>query len=43
VKLADLGRARCITIDKDNTTIEEGIVPGGGVVLLRCVVAIDEM
>src|SRR5215216_1641630 len=74
VKLEDLGRAKKITIDKDNTTIvegagketdiaarvktikarvedamhatraavEEGIVPGGGVALVRAAKALDK-
>src|SRR5487761_1009223 len=64
VKVEDLGRAKKITIDKDNTTIvegygksseiegrvkqiraavEEGIVPGGGTALLRCVPALEKI
>jgi chaperonin GroEL len=66
IKLDDLGKAKKITIDKDNTTIvegggkskenkarvedamhatkaavEEGIVPGGGVALLRATGAVE--
>src|SRR5216683_2632123 len=73
VQMADLGQAKKITVDKDNTTliegkgkhnetemkekkarvedamhatraaVEEGIVPGGGVALSRCVSALDKL
>ncbi len=56
VKIEDLGHAKKIVIDKDNTTtrvedamhatraaVEEGIVPGGGVALLRCIPALDKL
>ncbi len=56
VQVSDLGQAKKVTIDKDNTTIaegkgkhatraavEEGIVPGGGVALSRCVSALDKL
>src|SRR5205809_729856 len=51
--LNDLGQAKRIVIDKDNTTIvggkgkseaiEEGIVPGGGVALLWCQRVLDKV
>src|SRR5205807_1220955 len=43
VQMSDLGQAKKITVDKDNTTVEEGIVPGGGVALVRCLPAIDKL
>src|SRR6267142_1655118 len=44
IKLEDLGKAKKVVLDKDNTTIvEEGIVPGGGVALLRASKAIDRV
>src|SRR3989338_1394305 len=71
IKLEDLGKAKKVVVDKDNTTIvegagkssamkekkarvedalnatraavEEGIVPGGGVALLRAAKAVDKL
>src|SRR6204780_5098073 len=43
VTLADLGQAKKITIDKDNTTIIEGKGTGGGVAVARGVKALEHL